>query len=371
LNKTKGEQTSLAERKRRAGQRLVIGIYGKSLTDDARRLVRAIRPAGFILFRRNVEDPAQVLDFNKELIDLCGSDLPPLLTIDQEGGRVQRVRAPATEWPTMRALGDVPEHIEAISTGLANEVRAMGFNLNFAPDADVDSNPDNPVIGDRSFGRDPATVAKHVARFIRAHQAAGVIACAKHFPGHGDTNTDSHHELPWVHRDAQGLDDIELPPFRASIDAGVGSVMTSHVMFPAWDERWPATLSPRIMRDILRKKLGYDGVVFTDDLDMKAVSERYTTHDKVRQTLLGGVDLSLACHSIDLQIGLYEEAVRLQEDHGDLDAMAKESFKRMQILRDRFLTQQPPAPRLSVVGCQRHLDLARHVTEQAARHTLS
>jgi beta-N-acetylhexosaminidase len=184
-----GEMTSLADRKRRAGQRLVIGFAGPAVDDDLRRVARTIRPAGFILFGRNLVEPAQALELNRELASLCDPSVPALLSVDQEGGRVQRVRAPATVWPPMRDVGRAEDLAltAQVSRAMALELRAMGFNLNFAPVCDVDSNPDNPVIGDRSFGRSPQDVAQQVVAFLTAHQDAGVIACAKHFPGHGDT----------------------------------------------------------------------------------------------------------------------------------------------------------------------------------------
>ena len=295
-----GEQTSLADRKRRAGQRLVIGFAGPQVDDDLRYLVKEIQPAGFILFKRNVEDPEQVRELNRELASLVKPEYPAILSVDQEGGRVQRMRSPATVWPPMRVVGRADSDLERVSKALALEVRAMGFNLNFAPVADVDSNPANPVIGDRSFGREPDEVARRVVQFIHAHQAEGVIACAKHFPGHGDTSVDSHLDLPIVEKDIPDLRRTELTPFAQAVRAGVGSVMTSHVVYPAWDEEWPATLSPRIIHGILRSELGYNGVIFSDDLEMKAVRGRYPLASQIRQTTKATVYVLLCCESPDL-----------------------------------------------------------------------
>ena len=243
-----GEMTSLALRTRRAGQRLLVGFDGTSPAPEFVRFVREAAPAGFILFARNVEEPAQVRELNRELAALLPASLPPLLSVDQEGGRVQRVKA--TRWPTLRALGNI-DHLPTtarFARALADEVRALGFNLNFAPCADVDSNPKNPVIGDRSFGPDPGQVVRHVAAFVEAAQARGLVCCAKHFPGHGDTSVDSHLDLPTVERDRPEIERTELPPFAAAVQAGVGMVMTSHVVFPAYDESVPATMSEPILR---------------------------------------------------------------------------------------------------------------------------
>jgi beta-N-acetylhexosaminidase len=356
-----GEQTSLADRKRRAGQRLILGFAGPKVDDDLKALVREIRPAGFILFKRNIEDPEQVRELNRELASLVEPANPAFLSVDQEGGRVQRIRAPATVWPPMRVVGRAQERVEDVSRALAREVRAMGFNLNFAPVADVDSNPDNPVIGDRSFGRDPDEVAKRVATFIAAHQGEGVIACAKHFPGHGDTSVDSHLELPVVERDEPDLRRLELVPFIRAAAAGVGAVMTSHVVYPAWDEQWPATLSPRIIRGILREEIGYPGVVISDDLEMKAVRGRYPLSAQIRQSTLATVDLLLCCESPELQIEAFGELVRIQEEDRGLQQCCIDSVGRINGLREAYFHSKTPLPGLEVVGCASHRDLSTEI----------
>jgi beta-N-acetylhexosaminidase len=353
-----GEQTSLADRKRRAGQRLILGFAGPKVDEDLKVLVREIRPAGFILFQRNIEEPEQVFELNRELASLVSPEYPAFLTVDQEGGRVQRMRAPATVWPSMRIVGRAGEHIEEVSRALAREVRAMGFNLNFAPVADVDSNPDNPVIGDRSFGRDPNEVARRVTRFIQSHQAEGVIACAKHFPGHGDTSVDSHLDLPIVEREEPDLRCLELVPFMHAVAAGVGAVMTSHVVYSAWDEEWPATLSPRIIRGILREEFGFSGVVVSDDLEMKAVRGRFPLSAQIRQTTAATVDLLLCCESPELQLDAFKEIVHIQEDDTGLEQCCIDSVRRIQALREAHFHSSSPRPGLEVVGCASHRDLA-------------
>lgn len=241
----------------------------------------------------------------------------------------------------------------------------MGFNLDFAPVADVDSNPENPVIGDRSFGRDPRRVGEQVTAFANALQATGVMACAKHFPGHGDTDKDSHYDLPVVDRPEAALRATELQPFRAAASAGVGSIMSAHVVYPAWDRDWPATLSPTILKGILRDELRYDGILFTDDLEMKAVSERYDTATKVRRTFEGTVDIALACHDPALQLELFAEMVRQQEADRALERLAVHSHERLIRTKALLFQGAPPAPDLSVVGSQEHIDLAERIRDQA------
>jgi beta-N-acetylhexosaminidase len=360
-----GEATSLAERKRLAGQRLVIGLAGPVVDEELREIVALVRPAGFVLFARNVVDPAQVRDLNRELAALLPRDAPAVLAIDQEGGRVQRVRA--TRWPAMRVVGrGGAEAIGDVGRRMARELRAMGFNLNFAPVADVDSNPDNPIIGDRSFGRRPARVAQAVAAFTTAHQAAGVSACAKHFPGHGDTSVDSHLALPTVDRTERSLRETELPPFRAAIEAGVGSVMSAHVVFPAWDADRPATLSSKVIPRLLRGELGYDGLLFSDDMEMGAVRDRWPVDEQVAGATDAGVDLLLACEAPALQIALFEALVRHQEARPG-DRRAGRSLARLTQWRQRFAAPDLAPVPLHEVGGVENQELALALADRHGR----
>jgi beta-N-acetylhexosaminidase len=364
-----GEATSLADRKRRAGQRLFIGFAGPAVTDDLRALVKTIQPAGFVLFRRNVEEPAQVRELNRELASLVDARHPAFLAVDQEGGRVQRVKAPATVWPAMRRVGQAAERprgrdlalTEDVSRAMAKELRALGFNLNFAPVADIDSNPDNPIIGDRSFGRVPDVVAQHVVAFAKAHQEQGVIACAKHFPGHGDTAVDSHLALPKVELDIAEIEHRELVPFRAAIQAGIATIMTAHILFPAYDEEVPATLSPRIIRGVLREQLGFQGVVFSDDLEMKAVHGRWPIAESARRMTEATVDILLCCEDPTLQVEAYESLVRLQEEDSGLEKASIAAVKRVEALRERFFLKPLRQPGLEVLASESHQALARRV----------
>ena len=355
-----GEQTSLAERKRRAGQRLIIGIKGTSVSQEEVALIREIKPAGFILFARNVEEPAQVLELNRELQSLLPPELPALCTVDQEGGRVQRIREGATRFPPLRWVGNTRDLALAQqhAIALAHEVRAMGFHLNWAPDADVDSNPANPIIGNRSFGRNPQEVSQMVHAWILAAQNTGVACAAKHFPGHGDTDMDSHLDLPTVEKEARDIQEVELQPFRAAIQANVAAIMTAHVIFPAFDEDWPATLSTEILIRLLRQEMGFDGLLVTDDMEMKAVCGRYDTEVQLRRACEATVDVMLACESPSLQLEFFEGLVHLQEtDSTRHDQLAKDSEKRLLKLRERFLIDQPKRPGLEILNSRPHRDL--------------
>ncbi|MCB9797411.1 MAG: beta-N-acetylhexosaminidase [Alphaproteobacteria bacterium] len=363
-----GETTSLHERKVRAGQRLVVGLPGPSVDADTRALIKLIQPAGFILFSRNVEEPAQVLELNRELASLVNERHPALLSVDQEGGRVMRVREGAAKWPPLRWLGNVDDLrlTAGYAAAMSREVAALGFNLNWAPVADVDSNPKNPVIGDRSFGRDPERVARQVATWIRASHAQGVIACAKHFPGHGDTDQDSHHHLPKVEKERPDLEACELRPFQAAIQAGVGGIMSAHVVFPAFDEEHPATMSQAILGGWLRGQMGFDGVVFSDDMEMKAIKDRWPLPVVLEKACAAGVDCFLVCKEQPRQADFFEELVRLQERDPAQHTLAEDSARRMAALRMRFLKGRAPAPDLSELDRLEHRILVEQVRTRGA-----
>ena len=354
-----GEMTSLGDRKRRAGQRLMLGFAGPSVDEDFRRVVREVRPAGFVLFGRNVVEPAQVLDLTRELASLVDPSSPALIAVDQEGGRVQRI--PGTTWPSMRAVGLAEELTADVARAMARELRALGFNLDFAPVADVD---EGPVIADRSFGEKPELVARHVSTFVRAMQSERIIACAKHFPGHGAATQDSHAALPRVEKEEPDLRHVELAPFVAAIQAGVGAVMAAHVVYPVWDEDWPASLSGRIGPRILRRDLRYDGVLFSDDLTMQAVS-RWSPPELVRRSTIATVDVLLACKGVERQLELFRELVLLQEEDLKLERRSTDAATRVDALRERFFLDPTPLPPLDVVGSMEHRMLAERVRNRA------
>jgi len=355
-----GETTSLADRKRRAAQRLIIGFKGASVPPELKAMLKEWTPAGFILFKHNVEEPAQVLELNKELISLIPDATPPLLTVDQEGGRVMRIRDGVTRWPPMMWLGNCAELklTTAVAKAMADELYAMGFNMNWGPVADVNSNPKNPVIGDRAFGDKPGPVAKHVAAWVRATQSRGMMACAKHFPGHGDTSQDSHFHLPIVEKELPDLLEVERKPFEAAVAAGVAAIMTAHVVFPDLEEDYPATMSPRILKGWLREEMGYNGLIISDDLDMKAVRGRFELEEQLERGCRGTLDIFLPCHSQPMQQSAFEHLVRLQEEHRLHHTLAEDSERRVNAARERFLLNRPAQPPLDVLTSQASKDLA-------------
>jgi beta-N-acetylhexosaminidase len=278
-----------------------VGFDGLEPSAEVRELL-ARGVSGAVLFARNVESPGQVAALSAEL--KREARRPFLLSVDQEGGRVMRLRAAQgfTELPPMRALGATGDEVLARAVGalLGRELRAVGIDQDFAPVVDVDTNPRNPVIGDRSLSRDPAEVSRLGAALVRGIQSAGVAACAKHFPGHGDTLQDSHLVLPRLPHDLSRLRAVELPPFRAAATAGVAAVMTAHVVFETIDAEWPATMSAPVLR-LLRLECGFRGAVISDDLEMQAVAAHFPLEEAVPAAVNAGADLLLVCHRAEAQ----------------------------------------------------------------------
>jgi len=336
---------------RRVGQRFMVGFEGLAASPDVKALIREFGVGHVVLFARNVAGPEQVADLVRELQSVArdaSHERPLFVAVDQEGGRVARLREPWTVWPAARAIGRTgsEETARQVGEALAVELKACGIRYDFAPCVDVDTNPKNPVIGDRSFGSDPELVGRLGCAMIEGLQGKGVAAAAKHFPGHGDTDVDSHLDLPAVDHSRSRLDDVELRPFRMAIAKGVASVMTSHVVVREIDDARPATLSPPVVSGLLRRELGYTGVVVTDDLEMRAVAARYTPGQIAVGAARAGCDLLEFCKSHDGQVEAIEALVRACES-GEIpfkDAEAAEA--RVRSLKDRFLADyRDPDPR--------------------------
>ncbi len=313
---------------------------------------------GVILFKRNVESAAQVAQLVRSL--KAHAARPLLASIDQEGGRVARLRgAPFTSLPPMRQLGLTGDAalVERAGRLLALEVRALGFDVDFAPVLDVDTNPANPVIGDRSFHRDPAEVARLGVALARGLEAGGVGSCAKHFPGHGDTSQDSHLQLPSLPHALERLRRVELLPFAAYAKAGLASVMTAHVIFDALDPGVPATMSTPVMDGLLRKELGFQGVVVSDDLEMKAISEHFSVERAVVDGVIAGVDCFLVCHHPGVQRRAIGALVAAVESGRVSRARLDEAKARMAALARRFV--HGPEDLLGTLGTPAHAALAQ------------
>ena len=262
------------------GQVMAFGFDGVALSAPAREMIECLHPGGVVLFARNVQSPSQLALLNDELQCVAKSSGDPVLIIsmDQEGGRVARLRRESgfSEFPSAQAVGSASDPAAAaivIARAMAGELKEAGINTDLAPVLDVNINPNNPVINDRSFGANPAVVSACGVAFIQALQAEGIMAVGKHFPGHGDTTADSHVALPVVAHNRARLEAVEFAPFKAAIAAGVGGIMSSHIWFPAIEPtpNLAATLSARVMTDLLRDELGFAGIRMTDSLEMGAL----------------------------------------------------------------------------------------------------
>ncbi len=256
-----------------AGRLLWVSLPGPELTDSDREFLSVIDPLGVVIFRENVRDAAQVKALIQAIRSVPGS--PRLIAVDQEGGRVARLSDGVPALPPMRTLGEKDvRKVEEAGESLGRALLALGFDVDFAPVLDVDSNPKNPIIGDRAFSSDPEEAGTKALAFARGLLRGGILPCGKHFPGHGDTSLDSHVDLPVVLADAALLESRELVPFRMVLDQEMPLMMTAHVVYPAWEKETPATLSRSIVTGILREQMGYRGLVLSDDLLMAAVARR-------------------------------------------------------------------------------------------------
>jgi len=352
------------------GQKLLLAFDGKELTPEIRETLKAYQPAGLTFFRSlNIDNPTQVrrmTDFLQRFArDL---DLPPfLIATDQEGGQLMAIGEGTTQLPGNMALGATGSLELARKAGavLGRELAAMGVNVNYAPSCDVNINPHNPVIGIRSFGEDPTTVAQLASAMIKGIQSQGVAATAKHFPGHGDTAGDSHHGLPSVPHTLERLQQVEFPPFQAAIVADAKLIMTAHLALPALDgpDAPPATLSRRILHGLLREELGFEGVIVTDALDMGAIRQGEALGEDAVKAVAAGADLLLLTSDPDDQRRVYESLLSAIL-HGDLDAKSiSASVERILSLK-RWLARQSQ-PDLSVVGCVEHQAVADEIAERS------
>jgi beta-N-acetylhexosaminidase len=328
--------------RRELGQFLIGSFPGTTVPVELRALAREFDLGGVILFSRNIEAPEQLAELTAEC-EALGRTMPAWVSVDQEGGRVARLKEPFTRWPPMATLGRSGSEAlaERFARALAAEVRAAGFTLDYAPVLDIHTNPKNQVIGDRALAERADDVARLGRIIVRTLQAEGVAACGKHFPGHGDTSQDSHHELPLVEQPPDRLRAVEFVPFRAAIEAGVAFIMTAHVLVPSLDEERPSTLSPRVVQAILRDELGFGGVILSDDLEMKAISARYAVPLATLDAIRAGCDAVLICSgNIELQVEALEALVKARESSAIPMARLDDAFQRLRTAKERFLVRE-------------------------------
>jgi beta-N-acetylhexosaminidase len=366
-----------ASLRREIGQLLIGSLPATTITPEMRSLVREFQLGGVTLFKRNIEAPEQVAELSHDLQSMA-SDLPLWVAVDQEGGRVARLRAPFTEWPPMATLGRAGDEKLAyrFAAALATELKAVGVTLYYAPVLDILTNPKNPVIGDRALSEDARAVARLGGAIIRGLQENGIAACGKHFPGHGDTSQDSHVALPLVEHPPDRIRRVELVPFREAIRSDVAFIMTAHILVPSLDEQRPATLSPAIIRGMLREELDFDGVILSDDLDMKAIADTYTVSDAAVQAIAAGCDGVLLCRELTKEPGndahahaqVLEALIHAVEDGRIPYKRAEDALARNRKAKERFLAAPVAPGRQSglrqVLGNDEH----RRIAEEMARY---
>ncbi len=300
------------------GQLLIIGVRGKILTQDEAEFIVKNNIGGVVLFARNIESPEQVHQLCTQIQATrhkTRDKLPLFIGIDQEGGRVARLKAGFTPWPAMGLLGKLDSTSVAFKLAMCMgaEMRAVGINLDFAPCVDVFTNPKNTVIGDRALSSDPEQVAKLASALVRGFIKSGIIPCAKHFPGHGNTLVDSHEDLPVENIDLDRLKSVELVPFKKVFRARLDMVMTAHIQFPKIDPQYPVTLSEIFIKKMLREELRYRQLVVTDDLDLGALAKNYSVAEIAVRALEAGNDILLYCNKFDhpqIAIDAIEKALK-------------------------------------------------------------
>jgi len=355
-------------------QMLMVGFEGVSLPDDYYDwLERGL--GGIILFSRNIENPEQLAHLTDEVQYASRkAKIPALIGADQEGGRVFRLKEPFTHFPTAENIGKAmvsqssPQLAYDAARATALELSAMGIRLNFAPILDINSNPNNPIIGDRAFHADAEKVAEAALAYIRGLQDVGVIACGKHFPGHGGTSKDSHLELPVVSSSLKDLEKLEFIPFQRAFLQGLELLMPAHVLYPALDSEWPATLSSKILNNLLRFQMSYQGLVISDDLEMKAILDRYEWKEVVVRAVNAGVDILLVCKSQDIQMQVFEALIEAAATQEIPLERVKEAIKKIKKLKKKYLKDPRPFPQdrwKTIVGCKAHKDIVSNINQYA------
>lgn len=302
------------------GQLLIIGLEDKVVKETTKKMIQEYKVGGFIYFARNIEDNTQILNLTKDLKSLNKNNPEALfISIDEEGGRVSRLSKEYKRLPEAKTIGDLNDLELSYEYGqlLGFRLNTIGINLNFAPVLDINSNPNNPVIGSRSFGNTANIVKNNGMALLKGLESTGVIPTVKHFPGHGDTSVDSHFNLPIVNKNLKELEELELVPFKAAIEENVDMIMVAHILFPELDSIYPSTMSKKILTDILRKDLEFNGLIISDDLTMGAIVENYTLEKATLEFLKAGGDIALICHGQDNPVKVIN-AIKESIDNGEI-----------------------------------------------------
>ena len=323
------------------GQLFFTGISGLSLTEEEKDFIQSNNIGGVILFKENFQDPAQLSELVNE-IQTLRDEYPLFISVDQEGGRVKRFQTHFTQFPSMYELGqqDSPKLVFEIHKAMAEELSTCGVNLNLSPCCDIWSNDNNKVIGDRAFGKTVEEVEKNISAAIRGLHTGNVLACAKHFPGHGDTTKDSHFDLPYVKKSLKELKEFELQPFHKASKARVEFMMMAHLVVDAIDKELPCTLSPKAY-DFLRDELKFKKIIISDDMEMKAISDRFSYGEAARMAFAAGVDI-LEYRSMPTTREAFEFVKQSVSDNNLNRQKMGEKIARVKDCKKRFLAEYKP-----------------------------
>jgi len=353
------------------GQLFIIGLQGPELLKQEADFIVKNDISGVCLFSRNVDNPEQIHKLCTDIHALSQrtpSKAPMIISIDMEGGRVHRLKAPFTQWPALAKLGELDSTSVAFkfASMMAAELLAVGINLDFAPCMDVLTNMNNPVIGDRSISSNHAKVTKISSALVRGYIKGGVIPCGKHFPGHGNTMVDSHEELPKEKTDMKSLMEVELQPFKKAFRSRLEMVMTGHILFENIDPDNPVTLSKKFLKELLRDELKFRNIVISDDLDMKALRNHYEVKDIPVKAMQAGCDMLLYCNEFDTPPqGI--EAIKAAISSGAIDSnQVAESLKRVETMKTAKLKDfeiMPFNEAAKVIGHPDHLKLSKAIVE--------
>ncbi len=357
--------------RQKAGRMFLTGFLGEHMTREMAELIERHFVGNFVFFdQRNIQTAAQLSRLVSDIRERClkSSGLPPFIAVDNEGGVNSQLLSVGTVFPGNLALaaGGDPRQAGLEGRAIAREVRAVGLSANFAPVLDLYDGA-NPGIGVRCFGERPETVAAYALTYLRAHQREGIVNVGKHFPGLSVTDTDPHHAMPRIQRSLRKMWDLDLAPYRALFAAGLPAVMTAHAVYPALDRRFPATLSWKILTGLLRQKMGFTGVVLTDDLEMPAIEKEHGIEGAAELAIRAGADMVMVCHTFEKMKRAVEHVVQTAERDPKFAARIEESFERVEALVSRVPAEPPSSSQRAFLRSHSHQRLA----EKQARRSVT
>ncbi len=356
---------------RKLAQMFMLGFDGVELSPGTKEFLRDYEPGGVIYFSRNYETPALVWELSESIQNTRPSDnpLPLIISVDHEGGKVQRFKKPFTHFPEPMILGEIdsPKLAFDVANVMARELRAVGVNLDFHPLCDIHTRPSNPVIGRRAFGMDPEMVSKMASAMVRGFIANRMISCVKHYPGHGDTTVDSHLELPKMDVSWEELKEREVIPFQRAIKSKVDMIMTAHILNKSLDPIYPATLSYSTLTNGLRKELRYNKLIITDDMQMDAVAKYFGDDDMIALAINAGADIILYRDEEQGRRAM-DTAFKFLRDGRITEEQVEAAYARIKEVKERVLLPYDPGKIediSKIVGCAEHQKVLEEVLERS------